>query len=87
MNANTKKWENNQKKRISYVDALENHKERTDKTVKIIKVKAENGHLILKCDKRVKPRKTLKERFANYQGAYYEEKEIDWGAPVGEEVW
>ena len=31
-------------------------------------------------------RKTMKELFANFQGEYKHE-EIDWGQPVGKEVW
>lgn len=31
-------------------------------------------------------RKTIKELFANYDGDY-EKQEIDWGEPVGKEIW
>ena len=33
-----------------------------------------------------KKRKTIQELFANYEGDYKQE-EIDWGVPVGKEIW
>ena len=43
---------------------------------------AQGGNLIIKPHKR----KTIEELFANYDGTY-EKETIDWGDPVGKEIW
>ena len=53
-------------------------------TVEII---AENDSIIIrKAVRKRRAKKSLEERFENYNGDYKCE-EIDWGPPVGEEVW
>ena len=34
-----------------------------------------------------KKRRSIQELFANYSGGFIEENEIDFGTPVGDEVW
>jgi len=34
-----------------------------------------------------KQRRTIEELFANYSGGFIEESEVDFGAPVGDELW
>ena len=43
----------------------------------------ENGKIIIE---KAEKRKNIKELFADYHGEYTP-VEIDWGEPVGEEVW
>ena len=51
-----------------------------------------NEKLMLIADKdkfiieKVEPRKNIKELFANFDGEYVP-VEMDWGQPVGEEIW
>jgi antitoxin MazE len=46
-------------------------------------VTAENDKIIIE---KAEKRKNIKELFAGYHGEYTH-IEIDWGEPVGEEVW
>jgi len=48
-----------------------------------INVKAENGKLIIE---KAEERKNIKELFEEFDGEY-EKVEMDWGNPVGEEIW
>ena len=34
-----------------------------------------------------KKRRSIQELFANYSGGFIEESEVDFGTPVGDEVW
>jgi antitoxin MazE len=49
-----------------------------------VEVTAQDNSIIIK--KVAKKRKTIQERFENFEGSY-ETAEIDWGKPVGKEVW
>ena len=48
----------------------------------VVEMSAQGGNLIIKPHKR----KTIEELFANYDGTY-EKESIDWGDPVGKEIW
>lgn len=48
-----------------------------------INVKAENGKLIIE---KAEERKNIKELFEEFDGEY-EKVDMDWGNPVGEEIW
>lgn len=48
-----------------------------------ISLEAQDGKLILA---RVQEKKGIEELFEGFEGEYKAE-ELDWGAPVGEEVW
>jgi len=75
------KWGNSQGIRLpKYILEL-NHWKENDQ----IDIKAENGNIIIsKVDK--PKRKNIKELFADYDGQY-SSTEIDWGNPVGKEIW
>lgn len=51
-----------------------------------VEVVAENNSLIIKKVKSKRVCKTIQERFAGFDEAY-EPIEIDWGKPVGREIW
>jgi len=51
-----------------------------------VEVTAENGSLIIKKSCNKKSYKNIQERFKDFHGEY-EPIEIDWGEPVGEEIW
>ena len=51
----------------------------------IVEVTAKNNSIIIK-KAAAKKRKTIQERFENFEGSY-ETLEIDWGKPAGKEVW
>jgi antitoxin component of MazEF toxin-antitoxin module len=55
-----------------------------DDTVEI--TVADNSIIITKAKQRRK-RETIEEIFADYDGGYFNTKELDWGEPQGEEVW
>lgn len=52
----------------------------------------DNEELVLRADKnriiieKISHRKNIKELFENFNGEYTPEK-IDWGKPVGDEIW
>jgi len=48
-----------------------------------IAIKAENGKLVIE---KAEDRKNIKELFEDYDGEY-EEIDVDWGNPVGDEIW
>lgn len=50
-----------------------------------VEIFAENDKIVIKRDA-VQKRKTIQERFEGFEGEYIRE-EIDWGKPVGKEVW
>lgn len=78
--ATIQKWGNSQGIRIPryILDAVQF---RPDETVEI---DVSDGQIVIK--KAVERRKTIKELFDGFEGEY-KEKEIDWGKPVGNEVW
>lgn len=78
--ATIQKWGNSQGIRIPryILDAAQFD---FDETVEIDVV---DGKIVIK--KMAERRKTIKELFDGFDGEY-KEKEIDWGKPVGNEVW
>jgi antitoxin MazE len=56
----------------------------TDKSV--VDVHIEDDRIIIQKAKETKPYKSIEELFEGFDGEY-EPIEIDWGKPVGEEVW
>ena len=46
-------------------------------------ITVEDGKLIIE---KIENRKNIKELFQDYEGEYKPE-EIDWGSPVGDEIW
>lgn len=73
------KWGNSQGIRIPkiIIEAL-NWKEN-----ETLEIKTENGKLIIEPEKK---RKNIKELFADYNEEFVPEN-IDWGNPVGNELW
>ncbi|MCL2693876.1 MAG: AbrB/MazE/SpoVT family DNA-binding domain-containing protein [Oscillospiraceae bacterium] len=58
----------------------------TDKTR--IRIEAEPNKLIITKISEPRKRMTLAERLSEYPiEEYLQQEEVDWGAPVGEEVW
>lgn len=78
--ATIQKWGNSQGIRIPryILDAAQFD---FDETVEIDVI---DGNIVIK--KMAERRKTIKELFEGFDGEY-KEKEIDWGQPVGNEVW
>jgi antitoxin MazE len=52
----------------------------------IVDVSVENDMIIIKKAKEIKPYKSIEELFDGFDGEY-EPMDIDWGKPVGKEVW
>ncbi len=79
--ATIQKWGNSQGIRIPryILDAVHF---RTDETVEI-DVTAEGNIVIKKAEYR---KKSIEELFEGFEGEY-KEKEVDWGEPVGDEIW
>ncbi len=81
MNATIQKWGNSQGIRLPkhLLDAIKWQENEE------LEITAENGKIVI--EKAVhKERKNIKELFANFDGEYVS-TEIDWGKPVGEEIW
>jgi antitoxin MazE len=57
-----------------------------DKARLNVEVDDENDRIIISRIKTPRKYPTIEELFANFDGEY-EAIDIDWGAPVGEEVW
>ena len=53
----------------------------------LVAVTVEGETLIISKIEEETPMKTLKELFDMYPADYIEEEEIDWGYPIGGEVW
>jgi len=53
----------------------------------IVEIKTNGEQLIITKLADREPRKTIQELFELYPSEYIQEDEIDWGEPVGEEVW
>ncbi len=81
MTTNIQKWGNSQGIRLPkhLLDSIKwNENEE-------IEITAQNGKLVI--EKVVhKERKNIKELFANFDGEYTPQN-VDWGEPVGDEVW
>ena len=52
----------------------------------IVEITAENNRIIIKKAEEKRKHKSIQERFKHFSGEY-EPIEIDWGDPVGEEIW
>lgn len=79
MTTNIQKWGNSQGIRIPKV-LLDTVKWSENEQIVIT---ADNGKLIIE---KAENRKNIKELFADYKGEY-EQVDIDWGNPVGDEIW
>ena len=80
MTTNLQKWGNSQGIRIpkSILDEV-----KWKENEKILMV-VEDGKVVLK--KAEEERKNIKELFKNYNGNY-DPIDVDWGEPVGDEIW
>lgn len=79
MTTSIQKWGNSHGVRIPKTLLDEVQWSESEKLVII----AENNKIIIE---KAEPRKNIKELFADFEGSY-ESEEIDWGTPVGEEIW
>lgn len=79
MTTTIQKWGNSQGIRIPkfLIEAVEWHENEQ------LVMTAENGSIVIK---KAEPRKNIIELFEDYEGEY-KPSEIDWGEPVGNEVW
>lgn len=79
MTTTIQKWGNSQGIRIPkfLIEAVEWHENEQ------LVMTAENGSIVIK---KAEPRKNIIELFEDYEGDY-KPSEIDWGEPVGNEVW
>jgi len=53
----------------------------------LVEIKADGEKLIITRIKEDAPGKTLRELFEMYPADYIEDEEIEWGSPVGGEIW
>ena len=53
----------------------------------LVEIKADGEQLIIKKIGDTSPRRTIQELFELYPADYIEDTEIDWGSPVGGEIW
>ncbi len=81
MTTNIQKWGNSQGVRIPKI-LLDTVKWNENEQIVIL---VEDDKLIIEKAKN-KKRKNIKELFENYEGEY-EPVQVDWGNPVGEEIW
>jgi antitoxin MazE len=79
MKTTVTKWGNNQSVRIPR-DILDDANIAAGDPVEIF---IENGAIVIK---KTRPRKTIEELFAKYEGTY-EPEEMSWGIPMGDEIW
>jgi len=52
-----------------------------------VEVNAVDGQIVITKASGQKPRKSIQELFAGYDGGFLESREQDWGAPQGDEAW
>ncbi len=81
MTTNIQKWGNSQGVRIPKI-LLDTVKWNENEQIVIL---VEDNKLVIEKANN-KKRKNIKELFENYEGEY-ELVQIDWGNPVGEEIW
>ncbi len=81
MTTNIQKWGNSQGVRIPKI-LLDTVKWNENEQIVIL---VEDNKLVIEKANN-KKRKNIKELFENYEGEY-EPVQIDWGNPVGEEIW
>lgn len=79
MRTTIQKWGNSQGIRIPKILLDTVHWKDSEQLV----LSVEQDKIIIE---KAKPRKTLKELFADFDGEYTP-VEIDWGKPVGKEIW
>ena len=53
----------------------------------LVKIETNGASLIITKAKENEPRKTIQELFNQYPTDFIEDKEIDWGSPIGGEIW
>jgi len=53
----------------------------------LVDIKVEGQQIIITKREGAPPRKTIQELFALYPADYIEDSEVDWGKPVGGELW
>ncbi|MCL2362943.1 MAG: AbrB/MazE/SpoVT family DNA-binding domain-containing protein [Defluviitaleaceae bacterium] len=53
----------------------------------LVEIITDGNRLIVVKAKEKEPRKTIQELFAEHPADFIDDEEIDWGAPVGGEVW
>lgn len=83
MTTTIQKWGNSQGVRLPKI-ILEALSLQENDPVEII---VDNESIVIKkTTRKRRAKKSLDERFENYEGTY-EFKEIDWGKPVGREYW
>lgn len=56
------------------------------KDTDVVEVITENNNIVIKKIQSKKTKKTLQERFENFEGTYSIEP-VDWGTPEGREIW
>ena len=60
------------------------YKDEIGKDAKVILLFSEKDEITLRADRK---RKSIQELFADYDGAFFQTEEIDWGKPQGNETW
>jgi len=53
----------------------------------LVQITLDGDSIVITKVKEPKPRKTIQELFAEHPADFIEDKELDWGEPVGGEVW
>ena len=53
----------------------------------LVEIISDGERLIITKIKEKEPRKSIQELFAEYPADYIEDEELDWGTPIGGEVW
>ena len=53
----------------------------------LVELRIDGSMLVISKHETEEPRKTIQELFDMYPADFIEDEEIDWGAPVGGEVW
>ena len=78
--ATIQKWGNSQGVRIPkfILDAVQLSANET------VEIDVADGKIVIK--KATESKKNIRELFSNFDGKY-SEKEVDWGKPVGQEIW
>lgn len=81
MNITIKKWGNSQGVRLpkNILEAI-NWRENDQ-----LNIKVEDGKIVIEKPIKIE-RKSIKELFANFDGEYTP-ADINWGSPVGKEIW
>jgi len=84
MTTTIQKWGNSQGIRLPKI-ILETLSLKENDPVEIIV--NDDSIVIKKAARKRRAKKSLDERFENYDGEFFEFEEIDWGKPVGREYW